>query len=67
MKFVGFTEQSEASHDGNVFEAQPGLDAVSGGWRRHGGRALTVAVGLGLGVPAAAATAWAAWHRRQRR
>jgi hypothetical protein len=61
MNFVGFTDEAEARHDGNVFEAQPALDAATGGWRHPVRRALT----FGIGVPVAGATAW--WLRSHRR
>ena len=59
MKFVGFMDEPSDAHDGNVFEAQPELDAPYGGWRHHVLRYTAV----GLGLPAAAWASWTAWRR----
>ncbi|HEY3529678.1 MAG TPA: SDR family oxidoreductase [Nocardioides sp.] len=59
MRFVGFLDEPSEPHDGNVFEPQPELDAVLGGWRHHPLRNVS----LGLAVPAAAYASWTAWRR----
>jgi short-subunit dehydrogenase len=60
MKFVGFSDETSEPNDGNVFEPQPDLDAVTGGWRRP----LVRTASLALAAPAAAGASWLVWRRR---
>ena len=52
MRFVAIGKDSSPHDNGNVFEPQPDLDAVRGGWRNRGARAA-VGAGALAGVAAA--------------